>query len=91
MNKQHKEKQGVYWGFVLLGAMMLLVSGIMIVQGIDAQKTEAIIPGTTKHGPMTGLESIITGIITGVAGIAFLGYEVHKVIMKRQKKLPNTY
>ena len=89
MNNLKEEKLGISWVCVLLGALMLLISGIMIVQGINAQKTGAIIPATTKSGPMTGLQSIITGIIAGVAGAAFLGYEVYKMIMRKRENASN--
>jgi len=74
------------WGFLLLGAACLLMSFIMILHGIEANKTGAIIPATRKSGPMTGLQSIITGTLAGIAGISFLGYEVFKKIRQRRSR-----
>ena len=86
MKEQKEEKRKMNWGFVALGALMVVVGTIMIVQGISAYKTGAIIPATTKSGPMTGLQSIIAGIIAGVAGLSFVATEVFKT-MKRNKPL----
>lgn len=60
MKEQEEEKKKMDWGFAALGALMVVVGTIMIVQGISANKTGALIPATTKSGPMTGLQSIIT-------------------------------
>jgi len=83
MNEPKIEKKKTDWGFVAFGAFMVVVGTTMLVQGISAYKTGAIIPATTKSGPMTGLQSIITGIIAGVAGLSFVGIEVFKA-MKRK-------
>jgi uncharacterized membrane protein YfcA len=71
-------KLKISWGFILLGAACLFLSFIMIFQGIEANKSDIIIPATRKSGPMTGLQSIFIGFLAGIAGIAFLGYEVFK-------------
>ena len=55
---------------------------MMIIQGIEANKTGAIIPQTGKTGPMTGMQSIITGIVAGIAGTAFLGFEIYRIYKK---------
>ncbi|MDA8415326.1 MAG: hypothetical protein M0023_16245 [Desulfobacteraceae bacterium] len=86
MKDQKEEKKKMNWGFAVLGALMVVVGTIMIVQGISAYKTGALIPATTKSGPMTGLQSIITGIIAGVAGLSFVGVEVFKA-MKRSRRV----
>ena len=79
-------KKKTDWVFVSFGALMVVAGSIMIVQGVSAYKTGTIIPPTTKSGPMTGLQSIITGIIAGVAGLSFVGIEVFKAT-KRNKPL----
>jgi len=67
----------------MLGAMFLIMGAVMVFQGFEAQKAGTIIPATYKSGPMTGLHSIITGILAAGAGIAFLGYEVYKIFKKK--------
>ena len=59
---------------------MVAVGAIMIVQGITAYKTGAIIPATTKSGPMTGLQSIITGVIAAIGGLFFVGNEIFRTL-----------
>jgi len=86
MKEQKEEKKKMNWGFAALGALMVVVGTIMIVQGISAYKTGAIIPATTKSGPMTGLQSIITGIIAGVAGLSFVANDVFKAIIRRGRE-----
>jgi hypothetical protein len=84
--KEQEEKKKMNWGFAALGALMVVVGTIMIVQGISAYKTGAIIPATNKSGPMSGLQSIITGIIAGVAGLSFVGVEVFKATKRKSKE-----
>ena len=59
---------------------MVAVGTIMIVQGITAYKTGALIPATTKTGPMTGLQSIITGVIVTVGGLFFVGNQIFRTM-----------
>jgi hypothetical protein len=59
---------------------MVAVGAIMIVQGITAYKTGAIIPATTNSGPMTGLQSIITGVMATVGGLFFAGNEIFRTL-----------
>lgn len=88
MNEPKIANKKTDWGFVALGVLMVALGTIMILQGIAAYKTGATIPATTKSGPMTGLQSIITGIIAGVAGLSFVGIELVKA-MKRKGTEPN--
>jgi membrane-bound ClpP family serine protease len=83
MKEREEEKKKIDRGFAALGGLMAVVGIIMIVHGISAYKTGAIIPATTKSGPMTGLQSIITGIIAGVAGLSFVATVVFRA-MKRK-------
>ena len=39
------------WGYVVLGALLLLIGFIMVFQGMEAYRTGTIIPPTTKSGP----------------------------------------
>jgi hypothetical protein len=66
--------------------MMIVVGAIMICQGFSAYKTGAIIPATTKTGPLTGLQSIIIGVITGVTGLSLVGAEVYEAMQRKGKK-----
>ncbi len=81
-NKRPRNK--VSWGAVALGSIMLFVGGMMIIQGIGAYKTGAVIPQTMKSGPMTGLHSIITGVLASCGGLGFLGIEAWKRNKRRR-------
>ncbi|HUL37424.1 MAG TPA: hypothetical protein VLW47_07040, partial [Thermodesulfobacteriota bacterium] len=61
MQEKEKAIRKTSWGYVALGALLLLMGAIMIFQGIEAHKAGVIVPPTTKSGPMTGIQSIITG------------------------------
>jgi hypothetical protein len=86
MNEKKEANLKTTWSCVGLGATSLLMGFIMILQGIEASKTGSIIPLTMKSGPMTGLQSIITGSLALIAGMAFLGYEAFKKIRRRRRK-----
>ena len=83
MYENNEVKMKITWGNVALGSITLIMGCIMIIQGVEANKTGAIIPQTTKSGPMTGLQSIITGVLAVSAGVGFLGYEVVKLFKRR--------
>jgi hypothetical protein len=84
MNIQKEVKLKISWGYVSFGILLLVVGGIMISQGIEAYKTGTIVPATSKSGPMTGLQSVITGILAAGTGTAFLGYEVLRKIKRNR-------
>ena len=73
------------WASILLGIVCIFMGMFMVTGGIDAYETGRIIPMTTKSGPMTGLQSIITGILATTSGVGFLGIEVFKSY-KRSKQ-----
>jgi hypothetical protein len=76
MNKPIETKKKMSLGFVLIGIMLLIMGGIMIFQGIEANRTGAIIQQTWKTGPMTGIESILTGCVAGAVGFVFISVEL---------------
>lgn len=84
--KEDKDKIKITWGVVGLGTITLIMGVVMIIQGIEAYKTGTIIPQTTKSGPMTGGQSIITGVLAVCVGLAFLGHELMKLMKKISKK-----
>jgi uncharacterized membrane protein (DUF106 family) len=86
MNEKKEASLKTTWGCVAAGALFFIMGFIMIFQGIEASKTGAIIPLTPKSGPMTGLQSIITGSLASIAGTVFLGYEVFKKIKQKRRK-----
>jgi hypothetical protein len=63
--------------------MLLLAGFLMIRNGIKADITGDIIPQTGKTGPMTGMQSIITGSIATLAGIVFLSIEAIRTYRRR--------
>lgn len=79
MKEKMTEKKKAAWGVLCLGTLLVATGAIMIIQGITAYKTGAIIPATTKSGPMTGLQSIITGVIASVGGLYFVGNEIFRL------------
>ena len=83
MKEQKIEKKKTDWGFVAFGAMMVVVGAFLIFQGISANNAGVIIPATTKSGPMTGLQSVIYGVIAVVAGLAFVGNVVLKAFKSK--------
>lgn len=106
MKEKMTEKKKAAWGVLCLGALMVVVGAFMIVQGITAYKTGELIPATTKSGPMTGLQSIITGVLATVGGLSFAGSEIframismkhifevgkHQVIVKKKNKSWGTF
>ncbi len=52
--KDQSPNEKTWWGGLALWLMLLAVSCMMIVNGIEANKTGRIIPQTGKTGPMTG-------------------------------------
>ena len=73
------------WGYVVFGALFLFMGVLMIFQGIEANKSGAIIPPTTKAGPLTGLQSILVGCLAVMAGVLLLGHEVFKKIRQKRR------
>jgi hypothetical protein len=83
MNEEKEIFGKITWIYVALGFILLLMGAVMIVQGIEAHNTGAIIPATTKSGSMTGLQSIIIGCFATILGTVFLGYEILKRIKRK--------
>lgn len=72
------EKKKITWIVWVLGVGLLLMGATMIHQGIFAYKTGAMTPPTTKSAPMTGLQSILAGVIATLTGVFFVRNETLK-------------
>lgn len=63
---------------------MLLLAGFLIIRnGIKADITGEIIPQVGKTGPMTEIQSMITGSIASLAGVLFLSIEAIRAYRRR--------
>jgi hypothetical protein len=82
MNKKKGIVKETSWEYVGLGTLLVIVGALMIIEGIEAHNTGTIIPATTKAGPMTGIQSIIAGVLVASMGIGFIGYEILKKIRR---------
>ena len=85
MNDKEIKTKKPNWSFVAFGALYVAVGAIMIVAGVTAYKSGTMIPATMKSGPMTGLQSIVTGVIASGAGSFFVGYEVFKALRAKRE------
>lgn len=101
MNENETEKRKTAWSPLLFGVLMAGIGAMMIIQGIAAYKSGATTPATSKIPSMTGLQSIITGVVAAVGGSSFVGHGIiktfksvkhffvvgkHKVVVKAKNK-----
>ena len=74
----------VSWEKVFCSVVFIVASILFMIEGIEAHKTDSIIPATYHSGPMTGPQAILVGSLFGFCGIFLCVYEVY--IIRKQNR-----